>query len=78
MIAFNDSLNGGLQIPFSVIMAVIYWLGVTSKAGLKVTESLGATVTPSMQTTSSSLLNSIGICSPEERDRSIVEVGTTA
>ena len=56
----------------------MYWLGVTSKAGVNVFESAGAIVAPSIRITSLSLRNSIGISLPVSRDRSIVEVGTTA
>ena len=78
MMFCKDSLNVGQQTPFSVIIAVMYWIGVTSKTGMNVFESTGAIVAPSIRITSLSLRNSIGISLPVSRDRSIVEVGTTA
>ena len=50
--------------PFSVIIAVIFLLGVTSKAGFPTSIPSGAIFTPLISVTSLESLSSIGIESP--------------
>ena len=64
-------------MPRSVIMAVTYAEGVTSKAGLATETSVGAMSVPRTVVTSSALRCSMGIASPEASERSIVEQGAT-
>src|SRR3989337_2817428 len=66
----------GLKLPFSVMMAVIYFAGVTSNAGFATFTLSGAIcVLPKMCVTSIGFLSSIGINSPDGIDKSIVDVG---
>jgi hypothetical protein len=65
---------GSLTIPFSVMMAVMYRFGVTSKAGLLTLIPSGAMRTPRISVTSAAARSSIGIASPEANDKSKVVV----
>jgi len=58
-------------MPHSVIMADIYSAGVTSNAGLRTLISGRVMSQPQIFLTSSASLSSMGICSPEEREKSI-------
>ena len=70
------SVNGALQIPFSVTMAVMRLWSVTSNAGLK--HFTSADVVGSLKNfslISSGSLSSIGISAPVGQSRSTVEDG---
>ena len=68
-------MYGSLTIPFSVIMAVMYLCGVTSKAGLAALTPFGARLAPPIWVTSSGLRSSMGISVPDFNERSMVLVG---
>ena len=68
-------MYGFLMMPFSVMMAVMYLCGVTSKAGLAALTPFGARRMPPMLVTSSGFRSSMGISSPELKERSMVLVG---
>ena len=80
----KEQISSGLTIPFSVIIPVMYFPGVTSKAGLRAFIPVGVRYTfvslppcslPVIVSTSSTFLSSIGISSPLGHSQSIVEVG---
>ena len=71
-IARIDSLNGARKTPRSVMMAVIFFAGVTSKAGFSIRTPCGVTCDPCTWVTSRAARCSIGIRSPEAVARSIV------
>lgn len=62
-------------MPFSVIMAFIYLLGVTSKDGFLTVTPSGAILVPLIWVTSSEFLSSIGISLPVLIEKSMVDTG---
>src|SRR5262245_35690086 len=71
----SDSVNGGRQMPRSVMMPAIRWCGVTSKAGFQTFAPSGASCAPLMCVTSLACRSSIGIREPSGVFRSTVESG---
>jgi hypothetical protein len=70
-------LYGDLAIPFSVIIPVIYFEGVISKAGFAICTLFGVIFTSPIIETSSEFRSSIGISSPLAVWMSIVDIGPT-
>src|SRR3972149_10274329 len=69
------STEGFLITPFSVMIAAIFFAGVTSKAGLKTLTPSGAVLLPNPLVTSSGERSSIGISFPDFILKSKVETG---
>ena len=59
-----DSVNGARRTPRSVMMAVMYFAGVTSKAGFSMPTPSGVTCTPLTWVTSRAARCSMGMRSP--------------
>ena len=62
-------------MPRSVMMAVTYSLGVTSKAGLRIRAAGGVSRIGPRWVTSFAFRSSMGIFVPSGVDKSIVEIG---
>jgi sugar lactone lactonase YvrE len=71
----SDSEYGARSTPRSVMMAVTYFAGVTSKAGLQMPTPCGVSCLPPWWVTSTALRSSIGMASPVAVARSIVDHG---
>ncbi len=74
-IVSSDSEYGARSTPRSVMMAVTYFAGVTSKAGLQMPTPCGVSCLPPWWVTSTALRSSIGMASPVAVARSIVDHG---
>jgi sugar lactone lactonase YvrE len=74
-IASSDSEYGARNTPRSVMMAVTYFAGVTSNAGLQMPTPCGVSCLPPWWVTSTALRSSIGIASPVAVARSMVDHG---